>query len=114
MDQAVASRPLSAIRISAITAGEVLYGQARRPERHRAAAMAAAFLGRVNVLPWDRSAAEAYGILRAQLERIGQPLAPLDLLISAHALSVGAVLVTNDQAMLRLPELEAEDWTRES
>ena len=57
--------------------------------------------------------ATAYGPLRAELERTGRVLGPLDLLNAAHALAVGAVLVTNDQAMLRLSGLETEDWTRD-
>lgn len=64
-------------------------------------------------MPWDTRAARTYGAFRADLERRGQTLAPLDLLIAAHALAVGVVLVTNDQAMLRLTGLETEDWTRD-
>ena len=64
-------------------------------------------------MPWDALVARTYSAFRVGLERRGQTLAPLDLMIAAHALSVGAVLVTNDQGMLRLPELETEDWTRD-
>jgi tRNA(fMet)-specific endonuclease VapC len=71
------------------------------------------FLGRVEVLPWNQQVADMYGPLRAGLERRGRALAPLDLLIAAHALALGAVLVTNDQAMLRQTGLETEDWTRD-
>jgi tRNA(fMet)-specific endonuclease VapC len=71
------------------------------------------FLRRVEVLPWSQRVADSYGHLRADLERSGRVLAPLDLLIAAHALSLGAVLVTNDQAMLQLPGVEKEDWTRD-
>jgi tRNA(fMet)-specific endonuclease VapC len=40
-------------------------------------------------------------------------LAPLDLLIGSHALSVGAVLVTNDRAFGQLAGLSVQDWTEE-
>jgi tRNA(fMet)-specific endonuclease VapC len=38
----------------------------------------------------------------------------MDLLIGSHALSINAVLVTNDRAFAQLPGLETEDWTDES
>lgn len=99
--------------ISAITMGEVTFGFAQSP---RANAQRVAFrelLGHVNVLPWNQEAADIYGPFRAELVRMGRPLSPHDLLITAHALAVGAVLVTNDQAMLRLTSLETQDWTRD-
>jgi predicted nucleic acid-binding protein len=41
----------------------------------------------------------------------GKILAPLDLLIATHALSVGAVIVTNDRAFCQVADLSIEDWT---
>jgi tRNA(fMet)-specific endonuclease VapC len=35
----------------------------------------------------------------------------MDLLIATHALSVGAVLVTNDRAFRQVGNLDVEDWT---
>jgi tRNA(fMet)-specific endonuclease VapC len=69
------------------------------------------FLRRVEVLPWDSTAADRYGFVRADIEKRGQTLAPLDLLIAAHALSIGAVLVTNDRVFHQVPHLDIEDWT---
>ena len=46
------------------------------------------------------------------MERQGKLLAPLDMLIGAHALSASAVLVTNDQAFQRVGGLQTEDWTK--
>jgi tRNA(fMet)-specific endonuclease VapC len=65
----------------------------------------------VAILPWDSDAARKYGQLRAVLERDGQPMGNLDVMIAAHALAVGAVLVTNDQAFARIKKLKVEDWT---
>ena len=70
------------------------------------------FLKRVDVLPWDHAAAERYGITRAELVRRGKTLAPLDLLIAAHAMSAGAVLVTSDKAFGQVVDLIVEDWAR--
>lgn len=52
-----------------------------------------------------------YGSVRADMTRQGKVLAPLDLLIATHALSVDAVLVTNDQAIRQMVNLPIEDWT---
>jgi tRNA(fMet)-specific endonuclease VapC len=68
-------------------------------------------LRRVDVLPWNSAAAERYGVLRADLERRGRSLAPLDLLIAAHALNAEAVLATNDRTFGQVADLDVEDWT---
>jgi tRNA(fMet)-specific endonuclease VapC len=69
------------------------------------------FLLRITVLAWDSGAAKQYGPLRAEFERLGQPIGYLDTLIGAHALAIGATLVTNDQAFSRIKKLRLEDWT---
>jgi tRNA(fMet)-specific endonuclease VapC len=107
----VISVPMAALCISAITAGELAFGLAKRPEAKRLHRAVAEFLKRVDVLPWDTATAERYGPPRADLERFGQILAPFDLLIAAHAVSTGAVLVTNDGAFGQVPDLTVEDWT---
>ena len=113
-NEAVARRiravPMSSLFISAITEGELLFGLARRPEATRLHLAVREFLRRVDALPWDGSSAERYGILRAEMTRSGKMLAPLDLLIAAHALSLGAVLVTNDRAFAQVEGLMIEDW----
>jgi tRNA(fMet)-specific endonuclease VapC len=57
------------------------------------------FLAKIEVLPWESAAARAYAHARVTLERLGKPLANMDLLIAAHAASLGAVLVTNDPTL---------------
>lgn len=109
--QRVTQVPMASLCISAITEGELLFGLAKRPEATRLHAVVREFLRRVDVLPW--ASADRYGVARADLERSGKTLAPLDLLIAAHALSVGAVLVANDHAFAFVPGLEIEDWTVE-
>lgn len=69
------------------------------------------FLRRIDALPWDNTIAQPYGTVRAAMGCQGRILAPLDLLIAAHALGVGAVLVTNDQAFGQVLDLVIEDWT---
>jgi tRNA(fMet)-specific endonuclease VapC len=111
VDRHVVGVPLTSLAISSISTGELLYGLANRPEATRLHRTVREFLRRVDVLPWDRAAAERYGVLRAALQREGTSLDALDMLIAAHALAVGAVLVTNDRAFNQVSVLQSEDWT---
>ena len=99
------------LSVSAITYGETLYGLRNRPEATRLAATAEMLFKMVEILPWTADAANTYGNLRAEMRRTGKSLQPLDMLIAAHAVSVGSVLVTADKAFRHVPGLESEDWT---
>jgi tRNA(fMet)-specific endonuclease VapC len=70
------------------------------------------FLLRLTILPWDSEAAQEYEQLRATLERQGQPMGNLDMMIGAQALASGLILVTNDHAFDRIKKLKVEDWTK--
>lgn len=109
----VTAAPMAALCISAVTEGELLFGLAKRPAATQLHAAVTEFLKRVDVQPWDSNAAKHYGALRASMEAQGKPLAPLDMLIGAHAASVGAVLVTNDRAFQQINDLRLEDWTED-
>jgi tRNA(fMet)-specific endonuclease VapC len=106
--------PMAAVCISSITKAELLFGLARRPEAKRLHTAVGEFLRRVDVLPWDSEVAERYGATRAAMERQGKTLGPLDLLIAAHGLCAGAVLVTNDRAFAQVDGLRVEDWTADA
>lgn len=104
--------PLDQLAVSAVTEGELRYGLARKPGAMTLVQRVDSFLRHVSVLPWDAAAAQRYGPLRASLESRGMPLASLDTLIAAHALALGATLVTNGQAFFgRIEGLVCEDWT---
>ena len=109
--QRVTATPMASLCISAITEGELLFGLAKRPAAKQLHLAVTEFLKRVDVLPWDAAVAKHYGIVRAEMESQGKLLAPLDMLIGAHALSAEAVLVSNDQAFRRVADLQTEDWT---
>ena len=108
----VVATPMASLCVSAITMGELLYGLAKRPAATRLHGAVTAFLQRVDVLSWDETVARRYGSVRADLLLQGRTLAALDLLIAAHALSLGAVLVSNDHAFGQVPDLRIEDWTQ--
>ena len=109
--QRIEAVPMASLCISAITEGELLFGLAKRPAATRLQQLVQAFLRRVDVLPWDSLVAACYGTTRAALSAQGKVIAPLDLLIAAHAQSVGAVLVTSDQVFRQIDGLLLEDWT---
>jgi len=104
--------PMAEIAISAVSEGELTYGVARKPETVRRREVVSEFLLRVTILPWDSAAAAEYGDLRASLEQQGQPMGNLDLMIGAHALAAGLILVTNDRAFHRIAKLKIQDWTK--
>ena len=102
--------PLSDLCVSSVTRGELLFGVAKRPEAQALQRAVEEFLLRVDSLPWDGAAADLYGAVRARLERRGRPLGALDMIIAAHAASVGATLVSHDAAFGRVEGLDLEDW----
>ena len=106
------SLPTTDIVVSSVTEGELLYGLAKRGYPRTLSERVRQFLLRVDVLPWDRAAARSYGDLRAACEAKGAALAPLDMMIAAHAVAFDAVLVTRDRAFTRVAEpLKTDDWT---
>jgi tRNA(fMet)-specific endonuclease VapC len=78
---------------------------ARRPAAQALRASVERLLLKFNILPWGSKEAAAYGALRAKLEVAGIVLSQLDLQIAAHAIALGAVLVTNDKAFQRVTDL---------
>ena len=106
-----ARTPVEDVGISAITLAELEYGVAKssRPSQNRAALRG--FVGSLEIAPFEQDATTAYGRIRALLERRGQPIGSMDLLIAAHAVSLGARLITNNQAEFkRVPGLPVEHW----
>jgi tRNA(fMet)-specific endonuclease VapC len=99
--------------VSAVTASEHVFGVAKRPEALRLALVVREFLQVAEVLPWDRAAADAHGVLRAHLKRAGTPVDSYDSMIAAHALSRGLILVTdNVKHFSPVPGLRIENWLR--
>lgn len=87
--------------ISAVTYAEVRYGLQRQRGMERKRELFERLLEHLDVLAWDREAAEAYAEERVACERDGQTLDQADLMILAHAGSSGRILVTRDAALLR-------------
>jgi tRNA(fMet)-specific endonuclease VapC len=86
----------SMVCISVMTRAELQYGLKRLPADHRLHLVVRQFFKIVRVAAWDAEAADWYVSIRHQLVKSGQPIGELDMMIAAHSLSAGAVLVTNN------------------
>ena len=66
------------------------------------------------IIDFDYNATIEYGLIRAELEKKGTPIGPLDTLIGSHAKSAGLILVTNNEKEFkRIQNLKIENWTKE-
>ena len=96
---------IATLSVSSVVVAELEHGLAKRPEATRLALAVREFLKRVDLIAWTSSTAKHYGALRSELERMGQTLDDLDLLIAAHAIEMKATLITHDKAILRTGSL---------
>ncbi len=101
------------IATSIIVAAELRFGAERRASPRLTAQLDAVFR-LLTILPFDGDADIRYGVLRTDLERRGMPIDGNDMLIAAHALSLGATLVTdNVREFARIDTLPIENWLRD-
>jgi len=100
----------SQVWLSGIVAAELRFGAAKL-ESPKFKAAVEAWLAGFDVRPWPLEATHHYAHIRAMLERAGQPIGGMDLMIAAHALAEDSVLVTNNaREFLRVPGLAVEEW----
>ena len=110
--QRIAQKGIERIAISAIVEAELLWGLAKKAQAVLITQRVMTFLAQVEVLAWDRQAAQAYAHLKKIMQYQGINLAMADMLIAAHAYSVDLILISNDQAFFKLqPHLDVQDWT---
>ena len=96
--------------LSAIVAAELRFGAVKLGSARFAAAVETWLTG-FDVRPWPVDATRQYANIRYALERAGQPIGGMDLMIAAHVLAEDAVLVTNNaREFLRVPGLAVEEW----
>lgn len=99
------------IGISSITLSELRYGVAKSTHHEKNAKALDEFIIPLEVISFDEEAAHVYGVIRATLEKAGTPIGAMDMLIAAHAVSLGIPLVTNNtREFVRVPALNIIDW----
>jgi tRNA(fMet)-specific endonuclease VapC len=110
------------ITISAVTRGELMYGLALKGSPKGLSARVHAVLDQLDVLPWDTTVADTYGVIRAWCKKHGVGIAALDLMIATHAIAINATLITHDQSFSLLAvslikntpfRLQLRDWTED-
>lgn len=101
----------SDVCISSITYAELVHGVEKSKAKEKNGIALAVMLSEIDILPFDSLAAQVYGTIKADLERKGMPIGPMDTLIAAHAKAVDVTLVTNNtREFCRVDDLRLEDW----
>jgi len=99
------------ISISSIVSAELYFGVYYSTSVEKNGANLARFLIGLETLEFDHGAAMEYGIIRATLQRRGELIGPMDMLIAAHAKARGLILVTsNIREFERVEGLAIESW----
>jgi tRNA(fMet)-specific endonuclease VapC len=100
------------IGISSITLAELRYGVERSQQVQKNRQALEEFTLPLEIAAFDEAAAEVYGSVRAGLEQAGMPVGSMDMLIGAHALSLGITLVTNNlREFEKIKNLKVVDWS---
>ncbi|HOE41494.1 MAG TPA: type II toxin-antitoxin system VapC family toxin [Rhodoferax sp.] len=107
----IASVPLAQQCISVVTPAEMLYGVQLSANQIANQQAVDLFVQHLEVLHWTPEAAKHYAEIRVDLKRLGHQIGSNDLMIAAHARSLGAVIVTNNVTDFgRVKGLEFEKW----
>ena len=99
------------IGISWVTLAELEFGVAKSQHQENNQTALDEFVLPLEIASFDRETARVYGRVRAMLEKKGTPIGSLDMMIGAHALSLGVTLATNNtKEFSRIKGLTVVDW----
>ena len=103
------------LSLSTITLAEIYYGIEKAPEKKKERrAKIEQIKSQLEIYPFNVAAAVKYGVIRASLEKQGQPISERDLQIAAIALANKLCIVThNTKEFNRMAKLSVEDWAVE-
>ena len=97
--------------ISSVTYAELVHGVEKSAAVEKNRLALSMLLANMEILDFDVDAADCYGKIRAVLEKKGTPIGPLDMMIAAHAQSLGYTVVTNNvKEFSRVSALQIENW----
>ena len=97
--------------VSSVTYAELVHGVEKSAAVEKNRLALSMLLANIEILNFDVDAANCYGKIRADLEKKGIPIGPLDMMIAGHAMSMGYTVVTNNvKEFSRVPDLKIENW----
>ena len=97
--------------ISSVTYAELVHGVEKSAAVEKNRLALSMLLANIEILDFNVDAADCYGKIRAALEKKGTPIGPLDMMIAAHAQSLGYTVVTNNvKEFSRVSALQIENW----
>ena len=101
----------SDVCISSITYAELVYGVEKSAAVEKNRLALSMMLSNIELKDFDADAADSYGLVRADLERKGTPIGPLDMMIAGHAKALGCTVVTNNEKeFARVKGLKIANW----
>ncbi|MCP4130993.1 MAG: type II toxin-antitoxin system VapC family toxin [bacterium] len=99
------------LALCSIVKAELFFGAMKSNNPDKTLKKQLRFVNQLVSIPFDDEAARVYSRIRADLEKIGKPIGPNDLLIASTAIANNLTLVThNTQEFNRIQELQLEDW----
>lgn len=104
------AKPFREFCISFVVYAELVHGAKASPNPEKHIPATVNFCQKLTIVDFDARAAEAFGEVRLQLERDGHRIGAYDMLIAAHAKSLGLTCVTNDAGFRQINGLPVEDW----
>lgn len=104
------SKPFGEFCLSSIVFAELIHGAKRSPKLEKHVPATVNFCRKFKIVGFDANAAETFGEVRLQLEKDGLRIGAYDMLIAAHAKSLGLVCITNDTGFRHVSGLDTEDW----
>jgi len=106
--------PPDELCLSSVVMAELRYGAEKSQRKRSNHRLLDTLAQEVRCVDFDVNAATTYGEVRTALEKRGRPLCAYDMLIAAHALSLGLILITdNEREFNRVRSLVVENWRRE-
>ena len=97
--------------VSSITYAELMHGVEKSAAIEKNRLALSILFANIEILNFDVDAANCYGKIRADLEKKGTPIGPLDMMIAGHTMSKGYIVVTNNvKEFSRVPNLKIENW----
>jgi tRNA(fMet)-specific endonuclease VapC len=101
----------SGVKLSSVTAAELFFGAEKSKAKKKNWEIAESFVSTFEIIPFDGKSSRIYAKIRASLEKAGNPIGPMDLLIASISLANDFILVThNIKEFKRIKGIKLENW----